>query len=105
MSPLGGIHRYVCALSRYLKKYLANQPHLWWEPSLSPRDKVCELVSELVYLTSLLNSQNLIDDGLGNETKDERAPDMTTPGFEPRTQWFEVECSTARPYAPREMKE
>ena len=37
----------------------------------------------------------------GNETKDERAPDMNTPGFEPGTQWSEVECSTARPSAPR----
>ncbi len=26
---------------------------------------------------------------------------MNTPGFEPVTQWSEVECSTARPSAPR----
>ncbi len=33
--------------------------------------------------------------------KDERAPDLNTPGFEPETQWSEVECSTPRPSAPR----
>ena len=40
-------------------------------------------VSELVYLTSLLSSQGLMSDGRGpgNETKDERTPDMNTPGF------------------------
>ncbi len=27
----------------------------------------------------------------GNETKDERVQDMNTPGFEPGTQWSEVE--------------
>ena len=26
---------------------------------------------------------------------------MNTPGFEPWTQWSEVECSTARPSTPR----
>ncbi len=31
----------------------------------------------------------------GNEIKDESAPDLNTPGFEPVTQWSEVECSTA----------
>ena len=30
----------------------------------------------------------------GNEVKDERAPDMNTPGFKPGTQWSEVECYT-----------
>ncbi len=30
----------------------------------------------------------------GNETKDESAPDLNTPGFELETQWSEVECST-----------
>ncbi len=30
----------------------------------------------------------------GNKTKDERAPDMNTPGFEPGTQWSEVDSST-----------
>ncbi len=40
----------------------------------------------------------------GNETKDESAPVMNTLGFEPGTQWSEVECSIARPSAPREMK-
>ncbi len=49
-------------------------------------------------LTSLLNSQCLMGDGrgAGNETKDERAPDLNTPGIEPGTQ-----CSTARPSAQR----
>ncbi len=28
---------------------------------------------------------------------------MNTPGFEPGTQWSEVECSTARPSAPRSV--
>ncbi len=38
----------------------------------------------LVYLTSLLNRQSLeaTDKVLGNETKDESAPDLNTPGFE-----------------------
>ncbi len=33
--------------------------------------------------------------------KDERAPDLNTPGFEPGTQWSEVECFTSRPNEPR----
>ena len=37
-----------------------------------------------------------MSDGPGNEVKDERTPDMNSPGFEPRTQWSEVECFTAR---------
>ena len=53
-------------------------------------------MSELVYLTSLLINQGLMSDGAGNEMKDERTPDMNTPGFEPGTQWSEVECFTAR---------
>ncbi len=36
----------------------------------------------------------------GNGMKDESSPDLKTLGFEPGTQWFEVECSTARPSAP-----
>ncbi len=35
--------------------------------------------------------------GPGNEMKDKSAPDLITLGFEPRTQWSEVECSTAQP--------
>ena len=60
-------------------------------------------MSELVYLMSLLNNQGVISDGpgAGNEMKDERAPDLNTPGFEPGTQWSEVKCSAARPSAPR----
>ena len=33
----------------------------------------------------------------GSEMKGESAPDLETPGFEPGTQWSEVECYTARP--------
>ncbi len=29
--------------------------------------------------------------------KDERAPNVNTPGFESGTQWSEVKCSTTRP--------
>ncbi len=37
----------------------------------------------------------------GNETKDESARNLNTPGFETGTQWSEVEYSIARPSAPR----
>ena len=39
----------------------------------------------MVYLTSLLNSQDIRSDGPepGNETKDEMATGMDTPGFDP----------------------
>ncbi len=40
-----------------------------------------------------------------NEMKDESAPDLNTRGFEPGTQWSEVECSTAEPKAPRHETE
>ncbi len=30
----------VCVLTIYLKNYLTNQLHLWWEASLWPRDEV-----------------------------------------------------------------
>ncbi len=63
-------------------------------------------VSELVYLTTIiLNSQGLMSDGRapGNEMKDESAPHLNTPGFEPRTQWSEIECSTAQPSASRDF--
>ena len=43
-----------------------------------------------------------MDDGLCNETKDERAADLKTLGFEPGT--YSGLKSKARPYAPREMK-
>ena len=33
--------------------------------------------------------------------KDEGVPDLNTPGFEPGTQWSEIEYSTGRPSAPR----
>ncbi len=42
-------------------------------------------MSELVYLTSRLNSQGLMSDK-GNETKDERTSDMNTTGLEPGAQ-------------------
>ena len=38
-----------------------------------------------------------MDRAPGNKMKDERAADLNTLGFEPGTQWSEVECSTARP--------
>ncbi len=37
----------------------------------------------------------------GNVMKDESAPDVKTTGFQPGTQWSDVECSTTRPSAPR----
>ena len=52
-------------------------------------------MSELVYITSLLNSQGLMSDGPGNEMKDESAPDLNIMGFEPGTQWSEVKCYTS----------
>ncbi len=39
--------------------------------------------------------------GAGNGMKDESAPHLITPSFEPETQWSEVEYSTARPSALR----
>ncbi len=36
----------------------------------------------------------------GTDVKDDSAPDLNTPGFEPVTQWSEVECCTIRPNAP-----
>ncbi len=73
--------------------------------SLPTRDllTICEWVIELVYLTSLIYSEGPMSDGPGpgNEMKDERAPDLNTPGCKHGTQWSEVECSTARPSALR----
>ncbi len=57
-----------------------------------------EGVSDLVYLTSLLTARVLwaTDREPGNEMKDERAPDLNTPGYEPGTQWSEANCSSMR---------
>ena len=33
----------VCLWTRYLKKYLNNQIHFWWEPSLWPREETIRL--------------------------------------------------------------
>ncbi len=46
----------------------------------------------------------MTDRALGKKMKEESAPDLNTPGFEPGAQWSEVECSTIRPSAPRGTK-
>ncbi len=63
-----------------------------------------EWVSDLVFIERRFLTARVLwatDRPPGNETKDESAPDLNTPGFEPEIQWSEVECSTTRPSTPR----